>query len=340
MENLLVEFFQWMGAIIGVEKIQVTYIGVLRSALALIFFTYIGYKDLQNRYVKRYTKKITEKIQIQLTWHPLLIIGLGLLLWEITTDYTSLTPRIGLNILLATTLGIGLHKIHKLPGLSERWRLFGAADMKAFVLLGILMPKYPLAGIFPLVRSPPHILRLFTLGVIQWTAIAGTLYIIGFGIFTIYKSYSSGAGLKFPESLIGYQTTPEQLHKNTNRKVMHEHGKLTFNGLDAEMVKDYINWRQNTNDTNNHIKNITDINKIYLEKFLKQTEWGPKSEKIKNNTEIQKQIKKGEQHIKNISNAESIWVLHDIPFLTLLSIGVWLTTLIGDPLYTLLILLS
>lgn len=344
MPGILLEFFQWLADTLGVQTVQMTYLGVARSLVALIFFTYLGYEDLKNRRIDRNNISIGG-FDIQLTWHPILLVSIGFLIWELSkinpAFYKFVLTRIGLNIIIATVVGIGLHKIHKIPGLSDRWRLFGAADMKAFLVLGILVPTYPFAGVFPIFRSPPYILRLFSLGVIQWTAFVGIFYILGFGIFTVYKSYSSGSGFKFPESLLGYQTTPEKLHEATNRRVMHEHGELTFNGLQAEMVKDYLDWRNSPNTNITPVDDITDVERVYLAQFLRESEWGPSNvDELLEDDGYEEQIERAEEYFLEVGDSDSIWVLHDIPFVTLMAAGVWLTIIIGDPLFTLIVLLS
>jgi hypothetical protein len=356
--STLIQILQQISEILGVDMLF-TYVGFARVVFALVFFAYIGYCDWKTRRIPRhitgpFTFEIPDNLlEIKIvrqalhlnkddqwqpgipTWKTALAVAFPLLVYEMANSIPQiLWPRIAANIGIATVMGYGMYKLPQLSFVSDRWKIFHSGDLKALLLIGILIPTYPFAGPVPVFR-PSYDVGFFIISVLQWTAVIGTVYAT---FLTISNLVKSGTEFRFPASTLGYVTDVSDLHKDTNRRVLHREGKLTFDGLPAEMVSDYLNWTQKEGSNVSHAENFSDIEEVRLERFLIETEWGiSKEEALRRRKEEAEQwendIALDSDYMKAVSDKESVWVMPDIPLVSIMAGGIWLASLIGDPLY-------
>lgn len=346
MSDPILQFLGWLAKTLGLEMGGVTYVGVIRVAVALVFFTYVGYLDLKSRKIPRtidlpLPESLTEKrfIPSKMSfWAPIVAIAFVLLAWEMANSVPHiLWPRIASNIAVATGIGLGMYMLPKIPFVSDRWTIFHMGDLKAILVLGLLIPTYPYAGPFPIFRSDPYVLRLFIISILQWTAVIGAIYAIGVTALMLARS---GSDFEFPESLLGYRVSPDSIPENTNRRVLHEDGKLTFNGLRAEMVEDYLEWRNDPESGVQPVDSFSEVDRVYLEQFFHDTDWGEGIEDAKDEYDretIQEWLEHDEEYMLDVAHSDKVWVLPDIPLVTLFAGGLWLASILGDPMYIILL---
>lgn len=292
-----------------------------RAVTILPFFIIVGYLDLRDREIPRKY------------WYPVIGLAVVFLVWDVIHSVPEiLLPRIALNITFATLFGMFFYGFHKLPGIPEEWQIFWMGDLKAILLLGIAIPTYPLLGAFPLFKAPVHVLRLFFIAILQWTAIVGLVYIV---ILTIVM-LTRNDHFEFPESLLGYTVSPNSLMENRNYRVMHRDGGITFDGLSDSMVSEYMEWRNDPDTGVTPIDEFSDLKKVNLKQFVHDTRWGPEDP-----DEVDEEdYRADEEYMLEISNSDEVWILPELPFVTFIAIATFLAFIIGDPLYLLLHILS
>lgn len=357
LQDILIRTLQELSQFLGVDM-MFSYIGFTRVVIALIFFAYIGYSDWTTRRIKRHITgpfkfEIHESIKDTRltrilhtdedgkwrpgipTWTTVTILAFILLALEMTNSIPHiLWPRIAANIAVATIIGFGMYHLPNLPFISDRWKLFHSGDLKALLVIGILIPTYPFAGPFPVFRPEAHISSLFIISVLQWTAVLGIVYAAGLTANNIRKS---GGKFTFPASILGYKVPTEDLHKKTNRRVLHREGKLTFDGLPTELVDDYLEWRNSEDSTMEPVESFANVENVNLDWFLMQSDWGGTKEEIKEIIDSNEEtpIQDDEKYMQNVAQSDEVWVLPDVPLVSIIAGGVALACLLGDPLYML-----
>jgi preflagellin peptidase FlaK len=168
------------------------------------------------------------------TWLPLLALALVTLVWD--ARLVAAGPAYGLSVFLVRLgLSVGL----LVPLAYGFWRLgaFGGADAKAFMLLALLFPAYPvyyLPGVaLPLVRT---VLGVFSLTVLTDTVLLGLAYPLALG------SRNLLAGRFTPVAFVGLPVPWRDLESTAGRMLETPAG-YTRGGLDLDALRMYLRWR-------------------------------------------------------------------------------------------------
>ena len=198
---------------------------MLNEVAAIVAVAVLGWaawRDIKTRRVKRYV------------WWPGFEIGL-LFLGLHAVRLLSAPPliqrfdglRIGISIVFLVVTGIMFAVL----------RLFGWADAKAFILLGLLIPLFPtfsMLGGFPIERS---VLDVFSLAAVT----NGLLLTLVYPVYLAAKNSIEGT-TDFPWLFLTRTVQTTNLDS--------AHGKLasttsgyTANGLDLDALRMYMRWR-------------------------------------------------------------------------------------------------
>jgi preflagellin peptidase FlaK len=199
---------------------------VLR-VLILPVFAWTAWHDIQTRRVPNWV------------WKPPLVLGVVLLVWEgwqavQAGGYTLelfLVPT-AISLLFVIPLAVGFHMMGG----------FGAADMKALVVIAVLFPTYPSYIVpnstltFPMVESPVH---SFAMTVLTNGVLVGVAYPL-----TLLARNLLGRSI--PEEpwviLVGRAVDRSALLRTHGRLLETPRG-YTRAGLDLDALRMYLTWR-------------------------------------------------------------------------------------------------
>jgi preflagellin peptidase FlaK len=220
----------------------------LLRLLVVPFFGYVAWRDIR-------TRRVPNKL-----WLPLLLGGIALLGWELYGVVTEnlqpafnplfypITPEeFYIQVLVSIGFLVPLSYIF--------WRIggFGGADAKAFMVLAVLFPTYPLyhvgdwanvfnalpgvtetAGVLPSVQTT---LGVFSVTILSNTVLVGMLYPIALAGKNAASGYVS-PGMFIAKPVRWDETTEEYgtLLEFTDRKFTDD---LSWSGLKA-----YFSWRR------------------------------------------------------------------------------------------------
>lgn len=301
---------------------------ILRVLIVVPVFLYASYRDIKSRIVRDHV------------WLPLFVGGLLLLLYDLWTGSIQfLAPWVLGNLLFACILGFVLYKTH----------LFGGADMKALIGLGLCIPTYPALVVFPrvlppLLPAPENAANMFALTILANTALVAIIY----PLYTLAQNGRDGFDAS-PGLLLTARRVPLEAS-------LDEHGKIlplwTFSGegfigravalvkavmfgIDTQFVKEYLAWHNESTDTN--ISDPTDLDRVYIERFLnsdtnKRDDGDPKWETD--------DIEQAQEAMEKLVEQEEVWMTPGIPFIVPMTIGLLISLTVGDLVYWVVMLLN
>ncbi|MBX0296033.1 A24 family peptidase [Haloarcula nitratireducens] len=193
----------------------------LLRLLAVPVFGWAAYRDVKTRRVPNRT------------WVPLAALAVVLLVWD---TYAVLTgPTSGQAYLIRVAISLGFVA----PLAYGFWLIggFGGADAKAFMLIAVLFPVYPVYYL-PTAALPfePSTLGVFSLTVLSNTVVAGLFYPLGVAATNLTQGRFS------PAMFIGRPVAVEELPEEYGRLLETTTG-FTRSGLDLDALRMYLQWR-------------------------------------------------------------------------------------------------
>lgn len=197
---------------------------LVRVALVGVFL-WAGWRDYQ-------TRRLPDRL-----WPPLLLIGGGLLIWELIGHW-PLTTGADLLFVVRVSLSIGI--IIPLAYLSYRLGAMGGADKKALVTLAILFPTYP-TYLVPLVGTVPVVettIGIFSLTIFTNAMILAASYPLALGLKnSLNRTFSWVIFFARP-------VTTASLNSRHGRLMgCHDADGNTRSGADLDAVRMYLRWR-------------------------------------------------------------------------------------------------
>lgn len=319
---------------------------LLRVAVLTVAFIYASKLDIKTREING------------VIWQILIVFGLFAI--GIDLYNTALPVEYGIrvlgNIIAATLFAFIL----------EKTNLFGLADVKAIIALGITLPTFPNLSILPL-YTPEFIPPLdMVFPIVIFTIIVNTTLFLPIAIFKlIYTNYKNNdiRGSKYGVWLYAYKSSINDLETKFGTIIAPwmvdpytdeseptsytDSYKLSASGLDTKFIMDFLEWKREQSD-NQNIK-LSDIESpSQIEYFLKDenTEWEsqPKQSTIdgirsqfsdeEENTETD--LEDDIQRFSRLLEEDEVWVSPGLPFLVPITAGFITTIIIGDLLFTLL----
>lgn len=164
-------------------------------------------------------------------WYPITALALVLLVWD---GYDALLANDRL-FFLQVAISIGFI----VPLVTAFWYMgsFGGADTKAFYVLALLFPAYPLYY-FPGFVLPLELasVTVFSLTILSNTVVAGALYPVGVAVSNLVRGR---IGLPM---VIGRPIATEDLSEEYGMLVETPDG-FTRRGLDLDALRMYLRWR-------------------------------------------------------------------------------------------------
>lgn len=338
--NLLIEILSLLGLDVTLREVYrfifTTLNGpfamsdLVRVLIVIPVFLYASYKDIQERRVHDYV------------WAPLLLAGVLLLAYDFLTGTLEyLAPLAAINFMFCVILGLVLYN----------YRLFYGADMKALIALGLLFPTYPLLGAYPmaappLLDPPYHLLRVFGLSVMSNTAVISLVY----PLYTLSVNARDGVfgdndaslgrlltARKLPISEVGENHgnivetwnepedwTPSGRLTSLLSNIPGLKGALWFfnhglYGLNAQFVRDYLSWRNDTLDE--QVDHIGEVDNTYLKQFISdQGDDGWQTENVEGDRE----------ELQTLASQDYVWVTPGIPYLVPMTLGLLTSIFLGD----------
>ena len=227
--------------------------------LAIPFFAYVAMLDIRTRRVPNRT------------WIPLAALAVLLLVWDILRVMTGDTdPVMRQNFYIQTLISIGL----VIPLAYVFWLVggFGGADAKAFFVVAVLFPAFPVyrlwewsvnggavagaldllpgatyAGTLPLVEPS---FGVFSITVLSNTVVMGALYPVALAARNTTVGYIS-PGMFVAKPVAWDRATEEygtllQMPERSLRESLSPSGLrayLSFRGVDLDALRMYLRWR-------------------------------------------------------------------------------------------------
>ncbi|GGO00057.1 A24 family peptidase [Haloarcula pellucida] len=193
----------------------------LLRLLAVPVFGWAAYRDVKTRRVPNRA------------WVPLAALAVVLLLWD---SYTVLTgPTAGRAFLLRVAISLGFVA----PLAYGFWLVggFGGADAKAFMLVAVLFPVYPVYYL-PTAALPlePSALGVFSLTILSNTVLAGVVYPLGIAVSNLARGRFSLA--MFIGKPVAVDAVPEEYGR-----LLETTDGFTRSGLDIDALRMYLQWR-------------------------------------------------------------------------------------------------
>lgn len=263
-----------------------------KAGIAVLFLvlTVASWRDLKSRRIE------------SVIWYPAYgagIILLGLHVFNILNSPSVIARfealRIVLSILMLTLFGF----------LFWYLGLFGLADTKAFVAIGILVPLYPDILIhstsFPLYETQ---FGVFSLSVVANGLILTLLYPFYLGVRNSMNGY-----IKFPWMFLTVTREPEDIEKCHGKMATSTEG-LRFDGLDLDDLDYFFDWKQENREIEREAA---------VETFLDNAKtYSATKEKLIDALNV-------------VDSHEKVRVVPGLPLIVSLYIGLIFTTVFGDP---------
>lgn len=202
----------------------------LLRVLAVPAFAYGAYRDVETRRVPNWL------------WPPLLLLGVGCLVWEgwhaahapTGYEFHAFVLRSTVSVLLVGGLGAFFYYVP--AG-------FGGADAKAFVAIAVLLPTYPTYYFdgFVLPWAPSNV-RVFSLTVLTNALLFGMAY-------PVYLLGANALRGEFsPVMAVGKRVPTERLATTHGSLLEDARGVRLRGGLDLDALRMYCRWRGVTLD--------------------------------------------------------------------------------------------
>ena len=188
--------------------------------LAVPVFGWAAYRDIE-------TRRVATR-----TWYPLVALALLVLVWDGYTAYTG-GDRL---FFLQVAISVGFI----VPLVTAFWYMgsFGGADAKAFYVLALLFPAYPVYYL-PSTALPlePTAVGVFSLTILSNTVVAGALYPVGVAVSNLARGR---IGLPM---VIGKPVRTTDLSEEYGLLLETPDG-FTRRGLDLDALRMYLRWRE------------------------------------------------------------------------------------------------
>ena len=186
---------------------------------AVLVFGWAAYRDIETRRVPTRA------------WYPLAALALALLVWDGFGAYLA-DDRL---FFLQVAISVGFI----VPLVTAFWYMgsFGGADTKAFYVLALLFPAYPVYY-FPgfTLPSNPTTVGVFSLTILSNTVVAGALYPVGVAVSNLLRGR---IGLPM---VIGRPIDIDDLSEEYGMLLETPDG-FTRRGLDLDALRMYLRWR-------------------------------------------------------------------------------------------------
>nr|WP_254538166.1 A24 family peptidase C-terminal domain-containing protein [Halomarina sp. BCD28] len=194
----------------------------LLRLLAVPTFAWAAYRDLQSRRVAN------------LTWVPLLVVGLLTLAWDVwaVLDAPAFARRL---FLIRAVVSLGV--VAPLGYLFWRIGGFGGADAKALITLAVVFPTTP-AYYLPWATLP---LASSRLGVLSLTVLTNTV-LVGLAFPLALGVRNALAGHRSPTMFVGKRVESASIEREYGR-LLDPDGGLSRGGLDLDALRMYLRWR-------------------------------------------------------------------------------------------------
>ena len=206
--------------------LRVAVLGSIPDLLRLVavpVFGWAAYRDVKTRRVPNRT------------WTPLAVLAVVLLLWDAYTVWTGPTAVGQRLFLIRVAISLGF----VVPLSYGFWLIggFGGADAKAFMLVAVLFPVYPVyylpTAAFPLQQTA---IGVFSLTVLSNTVLAGVVYPLAVAAGNLARG-------RFSLAMFIGRPVPAA-------SVIDEYGRLLESpdgfdrgGLDLDALRMYLRWR-------------------------------------------------------------------------------------------------
>jgi len=320
----------------------------LLRLLAVPVFGWAAYRDIKTRRVPNRT------------WLPLAILAVVLLLWDVYGVVTGATGGRLFFIRVAISLGFVA------PLAYGFWLIggFGGADAKAFMLVAVLFPVYPIYYL-PTMALPmePSALGVFSLTILSNTVLAGVVY-------PLAVAAGNATRLRFSWAMFLGRPVPISELTGEYGRLMESTDGFDRNGLDLDALRMYLRWRGSTlaelradpgghrdpaslpdepnppgdgsldmpgrsldpEETTESVSSADQFGTASAadpwgaERFLDDIEgsaYGTTPEKLRDGLEL-------------IARTDEVWISPGIPFLVPMFVGLVVSLLYGDVLYSLL----
>ena len=165
------------------------------------------------------------------TWKPLVVLALVLLVWEASTAWTT-GDRL---FFLQVAISVGFI----VPLSTAFWYMgsFGGADAKAFYVIALLFPVYPVFYL-PWAALPlePTAVGVFSLTILSNTVVVGVAYPLAVALRNLLRGH-----VAWP-MLIGKPISWDQTTEEYGMLLETPDG-FTRGGLDLDALRMYLQWR-------------------------------------------------------------------------------------------------
>ncbi len=218
----------------------------LLRLFAVPFFGVVAWRDIR-------TRRVSNR-----TWYPLAALAVVLFVWEVVAtfggDVSAFRQRLFL-IRVVVSLGVVI------PLAYGFWLLggFGGADAKAFFVIAVLFPTYPVYALGDLAAGLPTLplvettLGVFSLTVLSNTVLVGLAYPFALAARNASAGYLSPAmfvatPIRWDEVTAHYGSIirfPDRaVTADLSRSGLREF--LAWRGLDLDALRMYLQWRGET----------------------------------------------------------------------------------------------
>lgn len=191
----------------------------LLRLVAIPVFGWAAYRDVKTRRVPNRT------------WYPIAALAFVLLIWDGYVAFQADDRLFFLQVALSLGFIIPLVTAFYYMG------SFGGADAKAFYVLAVLFPAYPVYYL-PSVALPLHPtpVGVFSLTILSNTVVAGVLYPVGLAVSNLLRG---NLGLLMA---IGRPIAADRLPEEYGIMLETPSG-VTRRGLDLDALRMYLRWR-------------------------------------------------------------------------------------------------
>ncbi|WP_227353045.1 A24 family peptidase C-terminal domain-containing protein [Haladaptatus salinisoli] len=194
----------------------------LLRLLAVPVFGWAAWRDVETRRVDNRT------------WYPLAALAVALLAWDgLTAMQSGALERRWFLFRVAVSL------LFVAPLVLAFWwfRAFGGADAKAFLVVAVLFPTFPMyyhgGWVFPVQRT---VLGVFSLTILTNTVLVGALYPAALFVRNLLAGRFSSA--MFVGRVVPWDEIPK-----THGKLLETPEGTTRSGADLDAIRMYLRWR-------------------------------------------------------------------------------------------------
>lgn len=257
---------------------------------------YAAYHDIRRRYVP------------PRVWAFLIGTGIVLFIYDINPDnILIISTTVALNVVLAYSVAYLLHRLS----------LLGDGDVKLLTAIALFVPLYPTIGPFPWFPTPyepPFQLFIHTV-MLNSSAIA-----IGFIFVNLARNTLRREEGGLINHLFGERIPIDEIpHRNV--RLLYERDMTTLTGFSSSHARRYLRWRKNPENNIPAIENLSEVDEPYFEEFLVAcgiTDYDPI------------QAKKDGKTLQWLCEQNTVWVIHELPFVVPILLGTLAAFIIGD----------